>query len=429
MRRQRFVLAALAALVFPAASVFAQPPIRTQYVASSFSTLVSAGNSLVGIDAGGATTTIVPLVAPGTTPSSIGMAPTNDAVLVWDVAGIHRYDLVTGRITYTTLVNGGGNSNIHWGCVDEDGGMIWCVGTGTAQGNLYKALDTQGSLTTLLAVLPLQYLNAVCWIGSTGQYAAAQYSTLGGNVYILGRDGTILRVIPGLANLSGLDWSVWDDQIYASSFGNGVQAGVFRIDHRAGRATSLGPIGPLTATTNSIESVEQPVPRLLCSEYGGPPQHLWIMDPVSQAVTTLYAGNNQIGFSDAEVLGSRALWSVNAWKVGSQGRLSLNFGTRRGGNGYQLALSLSSGPGIPMGKAGVVHLALDSLFVLSLQIGAPIFFDFGGQLNAWGQAPRPPFVQIPNAPSLRGIRIYAGAIAYDSTGITAVSNVWGATIL
>lgn len=428
MRRPLFVFAALAAVILPAASILAQPPIRTQYVASSFSTLVKAGNSLVGIDAGGATTTIVPLIAPGATPSSIGMAPTNDAVLIWDVAGIHRYDVVTGRIRYTSLVNGGGTSNIHWGCVDEDGGMIWCVGTGTAQGNLYKALDTQGSLTTLLSVLPLQNLNAVCWIGSTGQYAAAQYSSVGGNVYIMARDGTILRVVPGLANLSGLDWSVWDDKVYAASFGYGTKVGVFRIDHRTGRATSLGPIGALTHTTNSIESVEQPAPLLLCSEYGGPPQHLWTLDPVSQAVTTLHAASNQIGFSDAAVLGSRVLWSVNAWTVGSQARLSLNFGTRRGGNGYQLALSLSSGPGIPVGKSGVVHLGLDSLFVLSLQIGPPIFFDFAGQLNAWGQAPRPPFVQIPNAPSLRGVRVYAGAVAYDSTGITGVSNVFGATI-
>jgi len=428
MRRPLFILAALAATLGLTGSVIAQPPLRTRYVASSFSTLVAAGNSLVGIDAAGAVTTIVPLYAPGGTPSSIGMAPTNDAVLVWDVAGIHRYDLRTGRLGYTTLVNGGGNSNIHWGCVDEDGGMIWSIGTGTAQGNLYKAFDTQGSLTTLLAVLPLQNLNAVCWIGSTGQYAAAQYSTLGGNVYILGRDGTIVRAVGGLANLSGLDWSVWDDRVYASSFGNGMGPGVWRIDHRAGRVTSLGPIGALTWTTNSIETVEQPAPGLLLTEYGAAPQHLWTLDPVSMAVTTIHATNNVIGFSDADVIGSRALWSVNTWTVGGQGRLSLDFGTRHGGQGYQLALSLATGPGIPVGSAGVVHLGLDNLFFLSLQIRAPIFFDFGGTLDSWGKTARPPFVQIPNAPALRGVRVYAGAIAYNTAGITAVSNIWGTTI-
>ena len=34
----------------------------------------------------------------------------------------------------------------------------------------------------------LNELNAVCWIGSTGNYALAQYSALGGNLYFLARD-------------------------------------------------------------------------------------------------------------------------------------------------------------------------------------------------------------------------------------------------
>ena len=414
-----FIMAGLAA---PA--VQAQLPAATRYVASSFGG--TSGNALLGLDAVGAVTTVVPLIAPVSAPVSISMAPSSDAVLIWNEQGVHRYDLATGVNSFSTLSTGGGS--IHWGCVDEDGGMLWCIGRGTSQGDLYRSDDTAGQNTHRLMSIPLNELNAVCWIGSTGNYALAQYSALGGNLYFLARDGTVTSLIPGFRNLSGLDWNPWDDKVYASQFGLGSRPGILQIDPHNGQVCSVGPTGPLSWTTNAVKTIQQPINELLCAEYGPDPQHLWTLDPVTHAATTIHASNGVIGFSDAAVLRDRQLWAVNAWIAGQRGNLSVNFGPSQGGASYQVAVSLSLFPDIPVGPAGNIHLMPDHLFIASVVVGSPLFNDFAGVLDLQGRPSRTPNVNIPNLAGLRGLRIYGAAAAYTSLGIRVVSNAWGITI-
>ena len=172
---------------------------------------------------------------------------------------------------------------------------------------------------------------------------------------------------------------------------------------------------------------EQPLERLALVEAGGSsPQFLMTMLPNSGMVTVL---SLDVGTpSDVDVVRQRSIWGLGAWVRGGTGIISLNFGPDCQDDHYQVALSLGYRPGIPLGVDGVLHLVPDALFAVSLS-GVPVLFqNFVGTLDSNGVANPRPQVALPLNACLQGLRIYAGAVAYDAGGIQAISNCWGVTL-
>ena len=104
-------------------------------------------------------------------------------------------------------------------------------------------------------------------------------------------------------------------------------------------------------------------------------------------------------------------------------------GARHVGDAYQIALSFSHRPGISLG-VGHLHLAPDSLFFASARSSsAALFKHFSGVLNSAGQpSVRQPWVEIPSAARLRGLRIFGGAVTCRPSGVTGVTGCWGTTM-
>jgi hypothetical protein len=98
--------------------------------------------------------------------------------------------------------------------------------------------------------------------------------------------------------------------------------------------------------------------------------------------------------------------------------------TGRSREGYQLAASFGQGP-LPLGSY-TLGLDVDPLFVASLTVGAPVFYQYGGILSFSGIAA--PSISVPKLPALAGTRIYHAAVTY-TTSITGTTNTVGTLIV
>ncbi len=90
-----------------------------------------------------------------------------------------------------------------------------------------------------------------------------------------------------------------------------------------------------------------------------------------------------------------------------------------GGFPYQLALALSSGA-IPI-DSRVVQLALDPLFLLSVQGLLPGLSGAVGQLDTTGQASAS--LAIPNIPQLTGVKVHSAFITLNPSAPSGVATI------
>jgi hypothetical protein len=337
------------------------------------------------------------------------MAPTNDTLLVWAGNGVHRYDVATGATWYTTLFFPK-SATTQWGCLDENGGMVW---NEDVTDGLIRSDDTVGTNATLFWKNPVTtgWPNAVCWNGSTGGYVDFCYGLTTANITFIDRNGITVLTTTGPTWLSGCDWSPWTGDIVGTYFG-----GVIRIT-QTGTVTTIV-TGPREVwTANGINNE-----LFLVCDAGDPPTFLTLIDGQG-GITTLNAGT--YGPTDCEKVGARNLWSVNRWTASSLGQLNLNMGRAGANDAYQVALSFGHF-GFKI-RGFKLHLAPDPLLTLSAQNILPgVFRNFAGTLDVNGLPTMQPSVAIPGG--LRGLRVFAGAISYDASGITNVSNCFGVTI-
>jgi len=389
-----------------------QLPAGTVYADSNF---IAGGNAIVGHNALGLVTTIVQLTGGGS-PDAIGMNITNHGLLVWDTIGVHAYDIRLGTSTFTKLAG----SNIAWGCVDEDCGMVWVDSPNT----VYRSADTVGTSTrTLHRSSAAGLYNAVCWNGSTGGYVACKWFA-SGSVDFLARDGTRIRTLGSIPHISGCDWSPWSGDIIISLLGGGL----LRLGQN-GRGTTMAAKVTALFGAAGVETLHQNASgteMFVVVSSNGIPAYLSTVTGQG-VVTTLHKGI--FGPSDVERVGSRTLWAQGPWRIGTRGHLHLNMGPGHAGEFYRVALSFSHRPGIALGGVQL-HLAADNLFLLTALGNRPgLFNHFVGILGANGfPSVQQPWVGIPNLAALRGLRIFGGAVTYDSKGFTGASCCWGTTL-
>jgi len=413
-RIQGTSLLALALVTLLGLTATAQLPANTAYVTANYPI---PGNGILGYDAAGWVTTFIPLAGGGST-DSIGMAPTNDALLVWDTWGVHRYDLITGATSYTTLYFSPPGSATSWGCIDEHGGMVW---NEIRTDGLVRAVDTMGKNATLIWKNPAPGApNAVCWNGSTGGYVNFQFgSNTANNITFIDRNGVTTLTTTGPNQLFSCDWSPWTGDII------GVGGGAVIRVTQSGTVTTIVSGHPAVAEGNGIEVLDQNGinnEQFLFCDRGLAPTYLALIDGAG-AVTLLNSGS--YGPNDCEKVGALNLWSVNRWSAGSVGQLNLNMGRAGANDSYQVALALGH-LGFNIGTFRL-HLSPDWLFRLSaLNVLPGVFRNFAGTLDANGLPTVHPSVAIPLG--LSGIRVFAGAISYNATGVTNVSNCFGITI-
>ncbi|MBN2490466.1 MAG: hypothetical protein JXQ29_06420 [Planctomycetes bacterium] len=413
MTRHPFGPAAVAVLVLAAAAA-AQLPSGTRYVASSPG--ASAGNAIVGFDAAGVVTTIVPLQN-ATTPASIAMASDNEQVLVWDHNLLHAYHIVSGAQNPRTLVAPG----LSGGLLHEDGGMTWAC----SQGLLLKSDDQACTKLYTVTSIPTDVFGCVGWNGSTGEWVVAARDSAATTWKLLYIDsiGWVSRTLTGLAEPTGIDWSPWSGDLYVAD----AAGGVIRIDGQGGITTIRLPAVPARAELQGLEMREQPVEELVLVEGGAAPQHLAIATP-GGGLVALHTSSGTFAPSDVALVQERQIWALNQWALGKLGTLHVGFGPAQAGKFYQVALSFGHTPGIALGPLGTVHLNPDGLLLTSLLVGAPVFNSFCGVLDSRGRAASNPTVLVPNDFALYGLRIFGGAIAFDQSGITALSNCWATTL-
>lgn len=416
---------ALAALLVLGSAIHApaQLPATTQIICSNVGGLTST-NGLVGLGNGGVVTTLVAL-AQATPVNAIEMEPANVVALVWDAAGVNQYDTRTGTFVYSTLTTGGGN--LHFGAVDEDAGTIWVIGSGATAGSVYRAARPNGTNTSFLTSVAGASFDAVARIGSSGHWALADNSAAA-SVYVLARDGTVVNRIRSPGLITGMDWSPWDDRLYATRRGNAGQMGLLEIDPVGGTVTTVGPSGSIANDMYGVEILEQPTHRMLVAEAGTDPQHVFVFDRTNNSVLSIHTGNGVIRPADVELPNGRTFWALNVTEVGSKTPLSVSFGSNFAGHTYQVGLSFGFSPGIPIPGVGRIHLNVDPLLFASLNAGPPTFENFSGILDANGEPNNQPAYTIPFIPALQGVRFYGSAVAVGPTGVSAISNSWGITI-
>ena len=417
MHHARYAMFGLVAGAVLVVSLSAQLPQGTTYAVASMQFTSGGDNEVALVDGTGAMTSIVKLGSGTIFPGSICNNVQNNAFLVFDATGIHRIDYFTLGRTYTTL--SGVSGNINWGGVDEQGGVFWV----TNQGGLYRADDDVGTNTTLIHTGTASY-NTAAWEGSTGHYfVGPSASSITVTGLFIARDGTVVRSIPFISSITGADWSPWNGDMLVSRFG--AQDWVIRVD-QAGAITSLGGGVTAIASTNSVEVTEQPKELFFCTEIGADPKGLYLLSPTGGVQALSLTSLNLFRPADGCMAQERAIWGLNTWRIGQVGQLNVNFGWPLAGDFYQVALSLSHTPGLPLGKVGTLHLTPDGLFFATVAGVPGLFSNFAGQLSRSGTAR--PTVNIPKLGALLGTRIYAGAVTFDASGITGISNCWGITI-
>jgi hypothetical protein len=96
------------------------------------------------------------------------------------------------------------------------------------------------------------------------------------------------------------------------------------------------------------------------------------------------------------------------------------------GNFYQIAASLSDNATINLGQCKIC-LVPDSLFLLSVLLGPPIFNGYSGTVGPAGRVAGK--LAVPNNRQLVGVCVYHAAIAYSTAGVTCCTNTAGTGIV
>jgi hypothetical protein len=305
-----------------AVSARAQLPSGSRYAAIAADTL--SNGWLYAFDAAGLVTTVQPL--PFQNPVSLEMAPTNDALLIWQHSALWRYDLATGGTTMTPLPPAVGP--FVWGALDEDGGMIW----GEQFGSMYKSDDLTGANPRALRGNNMNLSAIGAWNGTTGGYVQSITGIVPflSGFSFLDRSGAQTLLLTGPLGLTGIDWSPWTGDVWFIRPGS-MGAGVGRVT-QAGQVTAVGPSGPLNVYGEGIKVRGQPLEDLVCVEGNAfqAPDYLYTITPAGTA-TTLATLATGAGLVDVELLGSRPLWATGPWRAGATGSLSLSFGAAQAG--------------------------------------------------------------------------------------------------
>jgi len=409
------VLTAGLAVLLLAGAAPAQFPPTTAYFTSIWTWPTTPPAGVLGIDAKGQGTAFVSIQSQSGF-AMMEMNPTNDGLMLLDGQGIHHLDFNTQRTRLATL-----NNTIAGMTIDEEAGLLW-----NDNGTLYHSLTTLCTNPTRLTTIQVTGMAGSagpCWNGSTGGYVTCSRSgTRQGVLEFFRRTGHRELLVSKMSFINDIDWSPWTgDLILTDNFGFLLRAG------QNGAITTIAPVPPWSHAIKVLHQSPGNTERFMFGQIGTQPFHI-LFATGTGVITTLISGPLTPGW--VEVAGSRPLWATGPWKVGSTGHLNLNMGAAHAGDFYRVALSLSHRPGIPFARAGVhLHLTPDVLFALTANGDVPGFTrGFAGRLDGGGRSPLVPTVTIPNVPSLRGIRIFGGALTYNASGITGASNCWGISL-
>lgn len=324
------------------------------------------------------------------------------------VARLEVFKATPGGVITTLLQTIPVGNFAAWNELDEDGEIL--VGTGFAgRGGLMRIHPTTGLVTSILmtGVFPLSF----CLDRDNGDIVMGDGGT--GTLMRVRRDGSVTSV-------SGLNTFVYSMDFHHPT--GDVLIGSTHAIHR------LNPLNQLTTFTTvpfsmkalavfgdgSVAAGGNNVPAILHYDSRG------------GFIATVY--NGTLCNVCMVVEDEHNLWGLNAPQVGGVLNLSLKFAAHPG-KPFMAAAALSPRPGIPVDQR-TLYLTPDALFRFSLQ--APwLFVNFAGVLDSTGRATPSPYVLIPKVPSLRGLRIFLGAVVVDPaapSGIAAISQPYGVTI-
>ena len=412
-----FRLSALAVLlVLLPAVVAAQLPSNTAYL-SLHGYAFQPVYGVLGIDLGGAPTGFLPV--PNRSGNYGGMVTnaTNDGLLVVEDNGFHHLDLGTGTSTFTSL-----NGQVMGLTLDEDAGLVW-----DQNWTLYRSQTLAGTnpvrLTTVHAISPARGSAGPCWNGTTGGYVTCSPGAAGvmGVLEFFDRAGNCTKSIGGMGYIMAIAWSPWTGDLVLS---DRIAGTLLRVAQH-GVITTIGSLPAQPYLAGVFHQNATRTEQFLVVRHASPQFDILVVTGTG-AVRTLITGVLLV--HDADVLGSRPLWSTGPWSVGHVGRLSLNPGPTYAHQTYRLALSFSHQPGLNLGRAQL-HLTPDALFHLTGQGDVPgLTRGFSGVLDAQGRAVVAPEITIPNVPALRGLRVFGGGLFFQGGGITGATNCWGITI-
>jgi len=310
-------------------------------------------------------------------------------------------------------------------CIDVDGGGNAILGNLVGGGTINKY--AKSTLSTLYAGAPLQSI-----LGGGIHLASGDFVVLdsnGSNIYRLKMYpapvlSTVLTGLQRPSNGVGLHTDPATGDMIAS-WSTGTINAVYRL--RLGSPGMLAtlragsPFGALGALDRDPFDGQFVIPSR-----GATLSEVFRFDAATGAVTTLatFPSTVRVTPMAATVAGSRHLAAMNEARPGQPFDLIVS-SPNEPGAAYIAALSLSPGPGIPVGGGRKVYLGLDVLFAYSIT-NTGIFSRFQGALNIKGEAfPR---VQIPNAPALSGFRFYAAAITVNLNQLSVISDPIGVTI-
>lgn len=411
-------IAMFVAIALSVSSASAQIPQDTATVALVTSLGTSTTTGLFGFDAQGNVTTLQRI--PGATPRSVESLPGQDALLVWGPTGTLVYDRRTGASRVSTLAAAG---DLIWGFLDEDMGIVWA----TVRGDVYRADDVYGTGAQRIARLTAPS-EVAAWNGTTGGFAATLRSGFSVDLALYDRSGAQTRRASAGLGATGLDWSPWGGDIVMSAISGPATPDLRRFS-QAGVSSTVPTAGPLFGMTYAVDVVDQPVESFVCARSLSNPDRLFAVAPDGAATTIASIRMAALDLiNDVVVLGDRTLWGAGPWRAGQPGRLLVDFGSGEAGRPYRVALSFGHGPGIPIGRAGTVHLAPDALFTLSLVAPATFFEHFAGVLDANGRPTATPTVHLPPLAALIGARVFAACVTFDANGPRRATSAWGISI-
>ncbi len=149
------------------------------------------------------------------------------------------------------------------------------------------------------------------------------------------------------------------------------------------------------------------------------------LQPLSPVINTW--GNYGVNFTGIEVYGSRRIHGTGTGAPGSPYGITMNFGSTAANAPVFVALAFAQRPGITVPGAGRINLALDTLFLASVQgvLTGTILNGFPAVLDAQGRGGGS--ILIPGFMP-RGLPIYFSAVALVQQSIVEIANTVGIMI-
>ncbi|MBN2492116.1 MAG: hypothetical protein JXQ29_14815 [Planctomycetes bacterium] len=295
---------------------------------------------------------------------------------------INKFSLVSPSTIYTlsTLYSGPPFSSIQGGGIDLATGDFVVVDSNGP--NIYQvSLFPRPSVSTVIARIGGigngLGLHADPGTGTmVGSWGSGIYRLVPGSPGIL----TTLKTGVGLGTLAALDRDPWDGQFVIPSWSttSTQPAVVLRFDAASGAITTLA----------QLPAIHRVMPMA------------------------------------ATVAGSRHLCATGAALPGKTFSMMVSSPNEPRAF-YAVAVSLSVGPGIPVGGGRRVFLTPDDLFHYSLT-NSGIFSGFQGVLGGGGEAIAK--MSIPSVGALSGLRFFAAVVTIQQNQISVISDPLGVTI-